>query len=82
MNLENYQHYKGLVWITKHDLDSDCKGVYACIRGKEGFQKIFYFIATKEGYTHDHKKFYTLDEIIKKGLTSFGVGKLLDDLPK
>ncbi|APT48343.1 hypothetical protein [Bacillus safensis] len=82
MNLENYQHYKGLVWITKNDLDADYKGVYACIRVKEGFQKIFYFIETKNGYTFDNKKHYTLDEIIKDGLSSLGVEKLLNDLPK
>ncbi|MED5094532.1 hypothetical protein [Bacillus safensis] len=80
MHTENFQHFKGRVWITKHDLDSDCKGVYACIPAKEGFQKIFYFIATKKGYTHDHKKYYTLDEIVKKGLSSLGLEEFLIDL--
>ncbi|MCY7947947.1 hypothetical protein P8891_05715 [Bacillus atrophaeus] len=81
-NFETLSHYKGSIWVTEHQSDSEEKGLNLCSLIGGDFKVLYYIIKTKNGYTFDHGKFYKdLDEIINEALSSLGLLNLLDVEP-
>ncbi|WP_144624775.1 hypothetical protein [Bacillus velezensis] len=81
-NFETLGHYKGSIWVTKHQPDLEQKGLNVCSLIDGDFKVLYYIVKTKNGYTFDHGEFYKdLDGIINEVLSSLGLLNLLSVEP-
>lgn len=81
-NFETLDHFKGSIWVTKHQKDSEQKGLNVCSLVNGKFKVLHYIIKSEKGYTFDQTKFYKeLEEIIEMILISLGAMNLLKTKP-
>ncbi|WP_080871749.1 hypothetical protein [Oceanobacillus timonensis] len=79
-NYSTLEHYEGRIWFTKTDNKKEQQGINICQETKEDFRVLYYVIKTEKGYTFDHNKYYSLDNIVYECLKSNGTLWMLEDL--
>ncbi|MGE6627806.1 hypothetical protein [Bacillus pumilus] len=81
-NFETLDYFRGSIWVTKHQANSEQKGLNICSLANGIFTVLYYIVKTENGYTFNHKKYYSnLEEIINKALFSLGLSNLLEQEP-
>lgn len=78
-NYSTLNHYKGSIWITKIDEAKENQGINICLKTNDDYNVLCYVIKSKKGYTFNHNKYYSLDDIVYSFLESYGTLWMLED---